>query len=185
VEQGRSPVFSDYLSKLFNCIGLDVYGRKEFFSFIMKECPAKQPLKQEVAGQRGQNWATMKRCPPNPASVGVAAAGSGSNRRWLPASRRWRQTPQAIAPVRSRHAHVHGRFGLQFLAHRQLPLGGDPQTSFGSYFAVLQETVRYVAEFTPTLRDQAFTDLMPRSTTRQPEEMPPMRRPARIDLPPR
>lgn len=35
----------------------------------------------------------------------------------------------------------------------------DPQTSFGSYFAVLQENVRYVAEFAPTVSDDAFNDL--------------------------
>lgn len=34
-----------------------------------------------------------------------------------------------------------------------------PLTSFGSYFAVLQENVRYQAEFSPTVSDQAFSDL--------------------------
>jgi hypothetical protein len=31
--------------------------------------------------------------------------------------------------------------------------------SWGSYFAVLQENVHYVAEFSPTVSDQAFSDL--------------------------
>jgi hypothetical protein len=35
----------------------------------------------------------------------------------------------------------------------------DPYISVGSYFAVLQENVRYMAEFAPTVSDQAFGDL--------------------------
>jgi len=34
-----------------------------------------------------------------------------------------------------------------------------PLDSWGSYFAVLQENVRYAAEFSPTVSDQAFSDL--------------------------
>jgi CubicO group peptidase (beta-lactamase class C family) len=34
-----------------------------------------------------------------------------------------------------------------------------PATSFGAYFTVLQENVRYMAEIAPTVSDQAFSDL--------------------------
>lgn len=34
-----------------------------------------------------------------------------------------------------------------------------PPESWGSYYAVLQENVRYTAEFSPTVSDQAFSDL--------------------------
>ncbi len=34
-----------------------------------------------------------------------------------------------------------------------------PLSSFGSYFAVLQENVRYAANFSPTVSDDAFSDL--------------------------